>query len=731
MQYPYQNPDLSVEARVEDLLSRMTLKEKLAQMRLQFIFEKDINDPEAMLDALLYDEHPCGACYNTHSIPAETINAVQKHYLENTRLGIPLAIHGEALHGCKHDAATVFPQAIGLGATFNPELMEKIAEISGKECRSHGITMVYDPNLDVAQDPRWGRTEETMGEDPYLIGEMGVAFTRGLQSQGVAACPKHFAMYGVKEGGLNLSPSHVGEHEAWETMLPPFQKVIDAGAMGIMPGFSVWEGVPSHANRHLMVDILRDRMGFQGQTVSDYGALIFLRSFQRVAENRKQAGIMAMNAQIDMEACKPDAYGTALEEAILEGSVSQEQVNRAVRRILWHKFAMGLFENPYASTEKTWRTPEAIALARKAAEESVTLLKNENSLLPLSHAIGSIAIIGPNADHPQLGDYTAPGGLRYAVSLKKALEEKLGAHRVRYAKGCGIAKGTQEEFSHAMEAITQSEAVVVVLGDNSNFHGGIGWGEADPDGNVVVTCGEGFDVHTLELPECQQKLLEAAHRAGKPVILILETGRPYAIRWAKAHIPAIIQAWYPGEQGGYALTDILFGDTDPSGRLPISFPRSVGHIPSYYNHKVSARGYYHKPGSPEAPGRDYIFDTPDALFTFGEGLSYTTFAYSDLSVEITGAFAAKVTVTLENIGTRRGCEVAQLYVSDRICRITPFVRRLRGFQRVWLEPGESKCLEFALGFEDFSFVNESMEQEAEPGEFVIAIGSERQTIEMS
>ena len=537
-------------------------------------------------------------------------------------------------------------------------------------------------------------------------------------------------MYGVKEGGINLSPSHVGEHEAWETMLPPFQKVIDAGAMGIMPGFSVWEGVPTHCNRHLMVDILRDRMGFTGQTVSDYGALIFLRSFQRVAANRQQAGVMALRAQLDMEACTPDAYGTALEDALREGQVTQEEIDRAVGRILYHKFAMGLFEDPYAHPEAPCRTPEALDLARKAGQESITLLKNENGLLPLSDSIGSIAVIGPNADQAQLGDYTSPLAVTRAISLRKALEERLGAHRVRYAKGCGIASGSPEEQEKALEAVANADAALVVLGDNSTFHGGIGWGDADPDGNVVVTCGEGFDTHTLDLPPCQQQLLEAACATGKPVILILETGRPYAIRWAKEQVPAIVQAWYPGEQGGYALTDILFGDTDPSGRLPISFPRSVGHIPAYYNHKVSARGYYHKPGSPEAPGRDYIFDTPDALFAFGEGLSYTTFAYSDLSVEITGAFAAKVTVTLTNTGDRKGCEVAQLYVSDRICRITPFVRRLRSFQRVWLEPGESKCLEFSLGFEDFSFVNESMEQEAEPGEFVIRVGSLSQTIQM-
>ena len=726
--YPYQDPKRSVDERVEDLLSRMTLEEKFAQICLMFLTPEEVNAPvyDDALFEKLYRYH--GSTYNTLSLSDELLCKIQDWGKKNTRLGIPIAIHGEGLHGNKHKNATVFPQAIGLGATFNPELINKIATVTGKEARANGISMVYAPNLDISRDARWGRVEENYGEDPYLTQELGVAYVKGVQSQGVASCPKHFALYSTSEGGINLAPIHMGEREVWEYMLPPFQKAIEAGAMAIMPSYSEWDGIPSHANKHLMVDILRDRLGFEGQVVSDYGALSMLRFFQKVAADRLTAGKMALNAQVDVEACKKDAYGPELEQAVRDGEVSEEAVDRAVRRVLRHKFELGLFEDPYPHPETPRRTAESIALARRAGQESVTLLKNENRLLPLSDSIGSIAIIGPNADSVQLGDYSAEEAIGYGITLRRALEERLGADRVYYARGCGIASTTEENVAAAVEAVRKAELTVVVLGDNSSFHSGVGWGDADPDGTLVITSGEGFDVSSLELPDCQQQLLELAVAQGKPVILIMESGRPYSIRWAKENVPAILQAWYPGEQGGYALADILFGDVDPSGRLPISFPMSVGHIPCHYNHKISARGYYRKPGTPENPGRDYVFSSPAPLFAFGEGLSYTTFAYSGLQVEVTGKNDAKVTVTLENTGDRYGCEVVQLYVSDKICRIAPYVRRLRGFEKLWLQPGEKRQVSFDLGFEDFAFVNEKMELEVEPGEFVIRVGTEEATI---
>jgi len=725
--YPYQNPSLSTDERIEDLLSRMTLEEKFAQMRLLRPNEDRCKAVPFDLTYLEENIDRCGALYNPHSIPPESINAIQDWYKNNTRLGIPIAIHGESLHGVMNANATAFPQGVGLGATFNPELMSRIVTQIGKEARANGITLTYAPNIDLSRDPRWGRVEENYGEDPYLTSQMGVAYVKALQAQGVASCPKHYTAHGSPEGGINLAPVHAGEREFRETMMVPFQKAImEGGAMAVMPAYSEWDGVPVHASRWLLTDLLRGEFGFQGQVISDYGGVPMLIKMHRVAENARQAGKMALYAGVDMEAPNKVGFGDELEEAVRNGEVPVEWVDLAVRRILRHKFEMGLFENPYADAAgvKENRNAAALELARQAARESVVLLKNENNLLPLSDNIGKVALIGPNADNAQLGGYTVREAIEHAVTLRTALEERLGKDRVLFAQGCTTAGGTDELLQNAVTAAKNADVAVVVLGDNSNFYGGIGWGDAESDGKVAVTCGEGFDVNSLDLPGRQEQLLEAVCATGKPVVLILETGRPYAICWAKVHVPAIMQAWYPGEQGGYALAELLFGDANPSGRLPISFPRSAGHIPSFYNYKMSARGYYKKPGSPDSPGRDYVFDTPQALFRFGEGLSYTTFTYTDLKVtpERSNCPEAQVTVTVTNTGDRAGFEVVQMYVTDKVCRITPFVCRLRGFQKIWLEPGESKQVSFPLGFEDLAFVNERMQPETEPGEFVIRVG---------
>ena len=725
--YPYQNPSLSVEQRVEDLISRMTLEEKFAQMRLLRPNEEKCKTVPFDLTYLEENKDRCGGLYNPHSIPPESVNAIQDWYKNNTRLGIPIAIHGESLHGVMNANATAFPQAVGLGATFHRELMTQIVTQIGKEARANGITLTYAPNIDLSRDPRWGRVEENYGEDPYLTSQLGVAYVKALQSQGVAACPKHYTAHGSPEGGINLAPVHAGEREFRETMMIPFQKAImEGGAMAVMPAYSEWDGVPVHASRHLLTELLREEFGFKGQVVSDYGAIPMLTKFHRVAENARQAGEMALYAGVDMEAPQKYGFGEALEEAVRNGEVPVQWVDLAVSRILRHKFEMGLFENPYADAVavKENHNEAALELARQAARESVVLLKNEDHLLPLSANIGKVALIGPNADNPQLGGYTVREAVEHTVTLRKALEEKLGKERVLFAQGCTTAGGNDEMLEKALEAARRADVAVVVLGDNSNFYGGIGWGDAEADGKVAVTCGEGFDVHSLDLPGRQQQLLEAVYATGKPVVLVLETGRPYAICWAKEHIPAIMQAWYPGEQGGYALAELLLGEVNPSGRLPISFPRSVGHIPAFYNYKMSARGYYKKPGTPDSPGRDYVFDTPKALFRFGEGLSYTTFAYENLVVtpECGSKPEAKVTVDITNTGSMAGYEVVQLYITDCVCRITPFVCRLRGFEKVWLEPGETKQVTFMLNFEDFAFVNEKMQLDTEPGQFKIRVG---------
>lgn len=735
MKYPYQDPALSVEQRVEDLLSRMTLEEKFAQMHLLRPTPEQCQAEEFDLEILEKNRHRIGAIYNASSMSEKTVRRIQDWALTQTRLAIPVAFHGESLHGVMHKNATCFPQGVGLGATFHPALMERVATQIGKEARANGLSMTYAPNVDLSRDPRWGRVEENYGEDPYLTSRLGVAYVKGLQSQGVAACPKHYIAHGSPEGGINLAPVHCGPREFWETMAVPFQKVITEGkAMGIMPAYSEWDGVPVHASRYLLTDLLRQQWGFTGVVVSDYGALKMLRTFHRVAATNTDTGKLALYAGVDVEAPSVVGYNAELMEQVANGQVPMEWVDTAVRRVLRHKFAMGLFENPYADAQamEQNRNAQALELARQAARESLVLLKNDNHLLPLSDSIGKVALIGPNADNPQLGGYTVREAIAHTVTLRQALVERLGQDRVLFARGCSTAGGTDAQLQEAVEAAKQADVAILVMGDNSNYYGGIGWGDAELDGKVAVTCGEGFDSHTLDLPGRQLELIQAVHATGTPVVLVLETGRPYAILWPKEHIPAIIQAWYPGEQGGYALAETLFGDNNPSGRLPISFPRSAGHIPAFYNCKASARGYYKVRGSKDNPGRDYVFETPDALFGFGAGMSYTEFTYGQLCLPGTAPLGqpVQVSLTVENTGSRAGYEVVQLYVTDLVCRITPFVRQLKGLEKIWLEPGEQKTVTFTLDQEAFSFINEKLQPEVEPGEFIITVGQQQATINL-
>ena len=725
MQYPYQNPQLSVQARVDDLLSRMTLEEKFQQLRLVSLKEADISALPFRTDFLEPLANRLGSVYCPHHIPPENLRKMQDWIMAHSRWGIPAAVHGESLHGAMAENCTCFPQAVGLGATFDPALLTEIVTQIGKEARANGVTMTYAPNVDLSRDPRWGRVEENYGEDPYLTSVMGVAYVKALQAQGVSACPKHYIAHGSPEGGINLAPVHAGEREFYETMAVPFEKVVREGKTeGIMPAYSEWDGEPIHASRRLLTGLLREKWGFTGQVVSDYAAVSMLHTFQKVAPDATTAGRMALSAGVDVEAPNLFGFGEGLMEAVRKGAVAEALVDTAVARVLKHKFEKGLFENPYAdeAAQKENRSAAALALARRAASDSCVLLKNEG-ILPLSDSVGKVAVIGPNADSPQPGDYTVPAAIGRTVTLRNALEDRLGKERVLFSKGCSTAYGTDEQLAHAVDTAKQADVAIVVVGDNSNSFGGVGWAE-DGDGSDAYTCGEGFDVHDLDLPGRQQQLLQAVYATGTPTVLVMVSGRPHSILWADAHVPAILQAWYPGEQGGHGVADVLFGDADPGGRLPISFPRSVGHIPCFYNHKVSARGFYKKRGSAQKSGRDYVFDTPDALYPFGYGLSYTTFAYHDLSVPEKGKTDGEITVsvTVENTGSRRGAEVVQLYVTDRFCRITPFVKQLRGFQKLWLEPGEKKTVAFTLGFEDFAFINENMEREVEPGEFIIRVG---------
>ncbi len=720
----YQDRSLSQKARTEDLLARMTWAEKIAQMQLTPQIDQVLVERGASLGDMA-DIWPdgLGASYTAKFFDPALFNQMQEYFVKKTRLGIPLILMGESLHGVLSPEATVFPQAIGMGATFNQDLIRQMATEIGKEARKLGIRETYAPNLDLARDPRWGRTEENYGEDPYLTAQLGKAYIEGLQSQGVASSPKHYVAHGSPEGGINLAPVHCGERELRDTMLVPFATAIkEAGAMSLMPAYSEWDGIPVHASRFLMTDLLRGELGFNGFTVSDFGAITMLHSFHKVAPDALTAGKMALNAGIDMEAPNVFGFGPELLAAAQGDPVLQAQIDLAVSRILLAKFQLGLFDEPYIDLDQPYqlRNEDNLVLSRQVARESLVLLENKAKLLPLDPGL-KVALAGPNAAEPQLGDYTHREALGRSVSLYDALKASLG-ERLLYSKGCSLARGSKKDLKEAARLADQADVAILVLGDSSNYHGGIGWGD-DAGGNVV-TCGEGFDSHDLLLPKIQRELLEEVAATGTPVVLILTSGRPYDLSWESQIAQAIIQAWYPGEAGGLALRDILFGQVSPSGRLPISFPQSVGHIPAFYNHKVSARGYYKKPGSSAEPGRDYVFASPDPLYPFGHGLSYTSFKYSDLKVSPEKGAAKQefmVEVKVKNTGSRQAQEAVLLYLRDCYRRITPEIRQLRGFSKIDLKPGEEKTVQFSLAFADLAFINEKMEPEVEPGSFEVTI----------
>ncbi len=723
---PYKNPALSPEERARDLLSRMTLPEKLWQVRL--ISKLDENFDSAEFAGKF--PHGIGGTYHTANLDPQDINAMQKHCLENTRLGIPMFMMGESLHGFFCDGATVFPQCIGMGATFDPALLNKIAARIGKEARSMGVHETFAPNLDLSREPRWGRVEENYGEDPYLTSRMGVAYVKGIQSQGVAACPKHYVAHGTPEGGVNIGPVHAGERELRETMLRPFAAAFqEGGALSVMPAYSELDGVPVHASRFLLTDILRGELGFEGWAVSDWGAIHQLQHLHSVAPDPLTAGKMALHAGVDIEAPYPFGYGEAFAEAAEKGEMNMEELDLAVYRNLLGKFRLGLFENPFADehAREGMNAPEARALALKAAEESCVLLKNDGAL-PLRAGEQKIALIGPGAANPQLGNYIAASALEKTVSILEGMKKR--APQLVHERGCSIAFYEEEEMERAVQAAKDADVAVLVISDNSCYYGGVGWGDENPQGSSVVTCGEGYDMHTLTFPACQQTLYDRIAATGTPVVLLMMTGRPYQLTEAQESAAAIMQVWYPGQEGGEAVARLLFGEVSPSGRLPISFPRSVGNLPCFYNHKRSARGIYHQPGSYETPGKDYVFSSPSALYPFGYGLSYTTFEYDGLTVVQTGEMAFEASVTVKNTGSMAADDIVLMFLRDLYCRVTPFVKQLRGFARVHLAPGESKRLTFPIGFDDLSFINERMQAEVEKGEFEAQIGELRATFEV-
>lgn len=742
---PYKNPKLPVEERIQDLLSRMTLEEKVDQLNMKSMYQLKMDEEGNVTDSSLvklFNGKGIG-CLQSPFIEHEKIakysEAVDKYLRENTRLGIPAIEVTECLHGHLALGTTIFPQAIGLGSTWNPKLIEQMASVIAEEASLAGVDQALSPLFDLARDPRYGRTEECYGEDPFLVKEMGKAYVVGMQGKpektkegiekGKIACTaKHYVAYSVPQTGINIAPVLLGERSLREDHFVPFETAVkEANVYSIMPGYHEVDGIPVHASRWLLTDVLRKEWGFNGYVISDYAAISMLNHFHRTASGPEEAAIHSLNAGVDLEAPSTYAY-RKIEDLVKKGKIKEEVVDSAVSRVLRVKFKLGLFDRPYKKDKnhlKKIHKASSIELSQKIAEESIVLLKNSNNLLPLNKSnLKNIAVIGPNADDVQFGDYTITKDKSYGVTLLQGLKKYLGNDvNIKYAKGCDLTKMSKEGFAEAAKIARESDVVLLVLGGTSKISSGIGWG--DPNSKFVNTSGEGFDRNELNFPGVQPELLEIVASQGTPVVLVMLNGRPYTITEEVKKVDAVLEAWYPGEKGGDAITRILFGDVNPSGKLSISFPRSVGHIPVYSNQKPSARGYYGKHGSIEKPGRDYVFSSPTPLFCFGHGLSYTSFEYSNMRIhnETETGGNINITFTLKNVGECKGTEVAQLYVRDVMSSTTTPIKSLKGFSKIELSPNESKDITFKVSKDDLKLWNSEMDYVFEPGEFIFYIGS--------
>ncbi|MDY0027941.1 MAG: glycoside hydrolase family 3 N-terminal domain-containing protein, partial [Candidatus Humimicrobiaceae bacterium] len=738
----YLDADQPVNKRVEDLLSIMTLEEKIAQLGSVWIYEilenKKFSSRKA--DTLLRNgigqiTRLGGASNFDPDESAVTANKIQKYLKENTRLGIPAIIHEESCSGYMAKGATCFPQIIGVSSTWEPELVKEMGSVIKKQMKAVGAHQALAPVLDIARDARWGRVEETFGEDPYLVSTMGASYIIGLQDtdfkKGVMATAKHFVGYGASEGGMNWAPAHIPSRELNEVYLLPFEVAVkEARVASIMPAYHELDGIPCHSSEELLINILRERWGFEGIVVSDYFGINMLNECHLVASDKKHAGKMAIEAGVDIELPSADCYGKPLEEALEEGLISESLIDRSVKRILKMKFLAGLFDNPLVEEKKASKVfdiPEQRELAYKIAQKSIVLLKNQN-ILPLSKNISSIAVIGPNADNTRniIGDYAYPCHIESLMETKEGddtlnkavpdeveiadnfvpilsildgIKEKAGNNTtVYYAKGCDVIGDNRDGFAEAINIAKKSDIAVIVVGDKS--------GLVDD-----CTSGETRDRADLNLPGVQEDLIKAISKTGVPVVVVLVNGRPLSINWAAGNVPAIIEAWLPGEEGARAIADVLFGDYNPGGKLPMSFPRGVGQVPVYYNHKPSG-GRSHWKG-------DYVEMGTKPLFPFGFGLSYTNFEYSNLIITpetISHEGEVQISIDVENTGSCRGDEVVQLYINDMQSEVTRPVKELKNFKRVTLEPAQKKTVVFTLYTGQLGFYNKEIKYVIEPGD---------------
>ncbi len=720
---------------IDRLLSQMTLEEKCGQLTCPIGFNFYGKDGDSLWLAEnfigMMDTMPLGSCWavlradpwsrktvETGLHPRESarlLNMMQRHAVENTRLGIPLLFCEETPHGHMAVGTTVFPTGIGQASTWNPSLLEQMGEVMGREIRLQGAQIGYGPVLDIARDPRWSRVEETMGEDPYLSGTLGAAIVKGMQKN-VCATLKHLAAYGIPQGGHNAATAEVGQNKLMSDYLPSFEKAIcEGGAKTVMTSYNTIDGVPCSANQWLLQEILRNSWNFKGVVFSDLNAVNAIYATQHVAADPAEAAAMALKAGVDIDLGGYN-YGGFLKEALRRCLVTEADINKAVRHVLQLKFDLGLFENPYvdeALAETEVGKKENAQLAKQVALESATLLKNDG-ILPFGEHINKVAIIGPNADnmYNQLGDYTAPQDPDRIVTMLEGIQTK-GRAEVTYAKGCAIRDENDADIDEAVRIASAADVVVLIVGGSSARDFKTSYedtGAAIVDDHISdMDCGEGYDRSTLKLLGKQEELMQRIYATGKPVVTVYIQGRPLDMNLANEKSNALLTLWYPGMEGGSALADILWGDYNPAGRLPISVPRSVGQIPVYYSQPQTG---------------DYVEESAKPLFPFGFGLSYTQFEYSDLQVESVSKMdtVCRITCTVKNIGPCDGDEVVQLYVRDEVASIAPASKLLKGFQRVHINKGEAKQVVFYLTERDLSVYSVEKGWHLEPGEFTILVG---------
>ena len=747
--WPYRDASLPIETRVADLLARMTTEEKVGQLRCTMAwnyhqrdgksvrlteqFKKDVIDGHVgMLWATFRADPWTQKSLDTGLYPelaASCSNDMQRYVMQHSRLGIPLFLAEEAPHGHMAIGSTVFPTGLGMAATWSPVLMEKVGRIIAKEVRLQGAHVSYGPVMDLSRDPRWSRVEESMGEDPVLTAEMACALIRGMgggrirQPFSTVVTPKHFVAYGTTEGGHNGGPTVAGLRDLMENFAWPFKKAVDAGALSVMTSYNSIDGVPSTCNEFLLDQVLRKQWGFRGFVVSDLYSINGICNTHQVAATVDEAGSMALKAGVDVDL---GALGFAqLGKALEKGGVSEAQLDTAVARVLRMKFEMGLFDHPYVEVKAAREVGNEASrqVALDVARASVTLLKNENRLLPLNQSV-KVAVVGPNADSPynQLGDYTAPQEAGRVKTVLDGIRAKLPDTQVTFAKGCAVRDTSNTDLSAAVVAARDADVVIVVVGGSSardfkTSYQETGAAEMTGESMSDMECGEGFDRASLDLLGHQQQLLEAIRQTGKPMVVVYLEGRPLNKNWAAQQADALLTAYYPGQEGGLAVADVLFGDYNPAGRLPISVPMDVGQLPVYYNRK-----------SPLP--QDYADMTAQPLYPFGYGLSYTHFTYSRLETKRKGGRQYEISFDVTNDGEYDGEEVAQLYLHDEVASTVRPVRQLRRFERVFIPKGATKKISFLLDEDDWALVDSHMKWCVEPGSFHVMIGASSQDIRL-